>query len=480
MKKNGKIPPHFLYFLENEGIELTNFRSSNFAGKDSYDRVLVKFPYSYKTLDIQVIFDNLDYSAPPDFLFLNENNIIIDYSDIIKDWNFKESSTLFKSLNIIKEKYAFEQERKFKEELNKSLKNGPSVSNSFNCVNSNVNTLNLNENNHAGFCLLENNGYENQDSEFMNIFEHIDKIINKLKTRFQSYKNIPISCTFLDLVLNINQMGSSNQQCGSNFSNNSNSIKPEQKELISKYDNHIIISYPYDFLIRSRNLNRSPIVNIYIPVTYDMRFYMDIRTPHFVSYNDFKLFNNEFYELKNFNDVLNKFENNLLEYLKEVQLRENIINNIINSKIGFLLEIDTYNYSKLSLYFNYPDNKGNNYNAQLGFKSSNTHSNIESASTTPGKMSPVKTFTPSPKELNIIGNSLELQFQGQLLNTNFILFFYFTKDDKKLEFQIINCDILRMIIKKKFDYLNCCNERDMNNLLTNIIQTVLDNIQRKK
>jgi hypothetical protein len=475
MRKNGKIPPHFLYFLENEGIELTNFRSSNFAGKDSYDRVLVKFPYSYKTIDIQVIFDNLDYSAPPDFLFLNENNIFIDYGEIIKDWNFKESSTLYNSLNRIKEKYALEQERKFKEELKKSLKSGPGGIGSFSRLNSNINNINLNENQQAGFCLLENNRYESQDLEFMNIFEHIDRIINKLKLRFQNYKQIPRSGTFLDLVLNIYQVGGSNQQGGSN---NNNSSKTAEKEQNSKFENHIIISYPYDFLIRSRNLNRSPIINIYIPITYDMRFYVDIKTPHFVSFQDFKYFNNEFYDLKNFNEVLNKLENQLLEYLKELQLRESIINKIIDSNIGFPLEIDTYSYSKLSLYFNYPGSKANSQSASSSFKSATYGQSISS---TPGKMSPVKSFTPNPtKDLNINADSFQLQSQGQLLNTNFILFFNFTKDDKKLEFQIINCDILRMIIKKKFDYLNCYNDREMNNLLTNILQTVLDNIQRKK
>jgi hypothetical protein len=467
MRKNGKIPPHFLYFLENEGIEITHFRSSNFAGKDSYDRVIVKFPYSYKTLDMQVIFDNLDYSTPPDFLFVKETltnnniNINIDYEEIIKDWNFKESSTLYNSLNKIKEKYSIHQEKKFKEEIkNSSL-------NSNNNINEEMENFNLISN--------------RNDSETMSIFEHIDKIITKIKSKFINYKQIPRSSTFLDLVLNygVHNFNTNNNLYGQNLNKNKTFEKVKENNL--RFDNHIIISYPVDFLIRSRNLNRSPVINIYIPITYDMRFYMDITTPHFVSFHDFKI-SNDFFDLRNFNEVMIKFENQLFDYLREMQLRENLITKIIEANIGFPLEVDTYNYSKFSLYFNYPGNKSNlNPSSTSSFKNTSigtTVTNKERETPYGGKITPFKTFTPSPMQ------NLQIPISDnpsvQLLNTNFILFFSFAKDDKKLEFQIINCDMLRMIVKKRFDYLNSGSEREINNLLSIVLQTILENIQKKK
>jgi hypothetical protein len=268
------------------------------------------------------------------------------------------------------------------------------------------------------------------DSDVTNIFEYIDKMISKIKSRFVNYKQIPKSGCFLEIFLN--------------YGGNSNHML--SKDVPEKYSNHIILSYPVDFLIRSRNINRAPIINIYIPITYDMKFYVDVKTPHFVSISDFKI-NTEFYDLKTFNEVLPRFENYLIDYLKDIVVRETVIHKIIDANFGFPLEIDTLNYSKFSLYFHY--NKNSMSLANSSFK---------------GKgVSPV-TPTPNPN--------------SQLLCNNLMLFFSFIKEEKKLEFQIINCDVLRMIAKRKFDY--SASEREINNLLSSILETILENISKKK
>jgi hypothetical protein len=126
MKKNGIIPPHFIYFLENEGIILSDFKSGNLSMKDSYDRVIISLPYSIKTIDIQVIFDSLDYSSPPDFLIIPSNNekiFYIDYNSVVSSWNFKESNTLYNSLLKIKLLYSREQERVLYENLEQNTFN---------------------------------------------------------------------------------------------------------------------------------------------------------------------------------------------------------------------------------------------------------------------------------------------------------------------------------------------------------------------
>ena len=123
MKKIGIIPPHFVYYLENEGIDIVDFKSSDFTSKNSYDRIIVKFPYGNDTLDIQVIFDVVDLSSPPDFIILNECNTFMDYSEIIKNWNFKESKTLYESLYKIKELYSADQENSLRKIFSDSNRN---------------------------------------------------------------------------------------------------------------------------------------------------------------------------------------------------------------------------------------------------------------------------------------------------------------------------------------------------------------------
>jgi hypothetical protein len=118
MKKNGIIPPHFIYFLEKEGVTLSDYRSGNLSMKDSYDRVTISLPYSIKSIEIQIIFDYLDYSAPPDFLIIpTDEPFYIDYNTIFSNWNFKDSSSLYSSLQRLRSLYSKEQERILYEQL---------------------------------------------------------------------------------------------------------------------------------------------------------------------------------------------------------------------------------------------------------------------------------------------------------------------------------------------------------------------------
>ena len=263
MKKNGKIPPHFLYFLENEGIEISDYSSSNLMQKDSYDKITVKFPYSLKTLDIQIIFDNIDYSLPPDFLFIKENNFFVDYHEVVKYWNFKESSALFNCLNKIKEIYARKQESIFHEE------------------SQNINLF------------LDDGNYDS-NLEIVLTIESINEIINFIKSKFLSFKlkkNPQI-----EMVLNyVSHMNS-----------------PSNMSLADNMKNSVIISYPLDICIRSRNIVQHPMVNISVPITKEGTFYMTLQSPHYISTKDSQTFQEEFFYLKDFESHINKFEKNIL------------------------------------------------------------------------------------------------------------------------------------------------------------------------
>jgi hypothetical protein len=380
MRKNGIIPPHFLYYIENEGIDITEFKSSNFTEKDPYDRMVVNFPYGVSRLPIQVIFDKLDYSSPPDFILIKDS-IVMNYRDIIQEWNFRESSSLYTALSKIRLQFSAEQERRLREKTE------------------NINAFSYNENN----------------------MSWVGKILQFIKSKFASYKEILKSDCVVDIVL-----GDSD-------------LKTDEK-----YKNHVILSYPIDISLRSRNITRFPIFNILIPLSYEGHFYISITTPHFINISDFKI-QEDLIKLINFSDYINKYELYLIDYFKEMKLREVVINKITEANIGFPLEIDTSNFNKLSLYFSYNKNSM----SAIG----NSSMKMRAGQSTP----PITSNTP----------------------TNFILHFHFLKDEfHKIEFHIIDADKLQIVIKKQLGYSS--SDREMNNLVHSILQTVLDNIQLKK
>jgi hypothetical protein len=415
MKKIGIIPPHFIFYLENENIELVDFRSSNFDLKENYDRMVVKFPYGVRTLDIQVIFDNLDYSSVPDFVLLQDGDFLIKYQEVIKDWNFRESSSLYVLLNRIKEFYSLEQERRLREQITLYKNEGMDIN------------------------------YDYHMNSF-NIYEYVEKILNFIKNRFPSYKQIPKSSCFLDIVINKDGNNSGNN----NFQviNEKNNAKINSSSTFNN-NNNLVLSYPVDFLIRSRNINRSPVINIHIPLTYDMKFYVDVKIPYFVGNEGLRIAQ-EFVEISSFYDYLINYENIITSHFKDMRDRETVITKIIESNIGFPLEIDTMNFLKLSLFFHHNKN-----NATLIANSSLKLKNAASSMINPNALAP-------PAQVY-----------------NFVLHFIFSKDDNnKLEFQMIDYDKLTFTIKKKLDY--GVNERDLGSLLHSVLQLVIECIQQKK
>jgi len=410
MRKNGIIPPHFLFYIENDGIEITDYKSGNMTHKDPCDRMVVKFPYSIRNIHIQVVFDKLDYSTPPDFILVDEDSIIMKYSEIIKDWNFRDSASLYNSLNRIKDFYSKEQERKLMEIIQNSYINYNEII----AINQNIGVYNSNPIN------IEQSNY--------NIFECIDKLIKFLKNRFNSYINVNKSNCNLEIIINYGNYSINNSDISS-------CMLPKE---VPK--NHIIISYPVDYLIRSRNINKNPMINIYIPITSDGYFYVDVITPYYVTIPDLK-YQNENGQLNNFYEYLVKYESLLLEYFREMQLRETIIKMIVDANIGYPLEIDTFAFNKLCLYFNYNKNNLNIGNSSIRGKGGN-----------PGS--------------SLLVNPLQ---------HNWILSFTFIKDEyHKMEFIIIDADKTGIIFKKKFEY--SANEREMNNLIHQILQSVLESL----
>ena len=263
MKKNGIIPPHFLYFLENEGMELTNFRSGNLNKKDEIDRLIVRFPYSSKDIEIQTIFDNYDYSTPPDFILLGEENFIIDYQEIINEWNFKESSSLYKSLFKIKEKYNLLMENKLLNEI-KKINNGE-------------------------FSLQ----YIGQNSSY------IKDIYTSLKKKIKTYKKIETNLP-LEYVINY------------------------EKNL-----SEIVFSYPLDCNIRIRNIKRYLYLNLHFPMN-ERKFSVSFKLPSYLKI-DFGLKFNEYFDIIDFDEVVQKFENKMIFYFNTIFFRESVVNKIIRS-----------------------------------------------------------------------------------------------------------------------------------------------------
>ena len=111
----GKIPPHYLNFLKDEEIEITNFESSNLKYKDEYDKIIVHFPYCNNYIKIQIIFDNLNNTSPPDFIVIDKSTYYINYYQIIKNFSFRNSYSLYFALYRIKIAYSLQQEKRLEQ-----------------------------------------------------------------------------------------------------------------------------------------------------------------------------------------------------------------------------------------------------------------------------------------------------------------------------------------------------------------------------
>jgi hypothetical protein len=271
MKKNGIIPPHFLYFIENEGIEMYDFRSGNLSKKDEIDRLIVKFPFGPKDLEIQIIFDNYDYSVPPDFVIIKEDSFIIDYGEIIKDWNFKESSSLYKTLSKIKEKYILYMENRFYAEMMKK--------------------------DSADYYSLLNISY-------------IKDIYEKLKHKIKLYQKIDNS---LSIEISLNY---------------------------EKVLNDIVLSYPLDCNIRSRNITRYLYLNLHFPVS-ERKFFVSFKLPSFL-HIDFGLKFNEYFDINDLQEVISQFENKLCNYFNTYSFRESVYSKIIRSSKSIIYRRYSY------------------------------------------------------------------------------------------------------------------------------------------
>ena len=393
MKKTGVIPPHLMYFLQNEGIEVINFCSSNFISKDSYDRFIVKFPFGVTTIDIQVIFDNTDSSSPPDFILLNNFDYIIDYDQIISEWVFRDSSSLYNSLLLIKKIYEEKQQQKLLEIISHAINK---------------------ENQYQGN--KENSNYP-----------YILEMYNFIKSCLEKYRNLPKNNRFLDVQLIYNN--------NEKFCNNFNNIKGQLTS--------VKLSYPLDCLIRSREINRTPILCISININFQNDFSYELILPNFVSYEviNLKKFSGK---LVNFKQHIKYVEQGILDSCSVMRNREFVITKIIESNIGYPIQIDTLGFLTLILYFH--------------------HS---------------KTIINQTQNQNINNFQNNQSKTSKNLDFNFLIYFLFNKDDNsKLELQIVDCDQLTILQRKKIDF--GISEREINNVLHFIASNIMDCIQSKK
>ena len=263
MKNNGIIPPHFLYFLENEEIEVTNFKSGDFNNPLKYDRAVVKFPFINTTFDIQVIFDNLDYSLPPDFVpLVNCDQLVISYSTLVKNWNFRESSSLYYAIKTIKDEYCNIMTKKVYNFL----------------ANQNASNYNDNQN--------------EPPSIYMYLYDWLNYFMNKTKS--------------LEVLMNLDKK------------------------------NDFIFSYCIDIEIRSRIIDRKPILIIAID-SKNMCYTINLKVPKYISIENLGLkFNEVFKDIVNFKNIISKYELNILEYFQKMSFRENLSQRILNmSNLNF-------------------------------------------------------------------------------------------------------------------------------------------------
>ena len=108
----------------------------------------------------------------------------------------------------------------------------------------------------------------------------------------------------------------------------------------------------------------------------------------------------------------------------------------MEANIGFPMEVDTFAFNKLSLYFH--------------------HNKITSILNSSLKGKTVSSVTPG-------GGTIK----------NFFLLFTFNKDDNKLEFSIVNCDMLKVENKIKLEYSQ--EEKEINSIIHKVLMTLIEN-----
>ena len=95
-----------------------------------------------------------------------------------------------------------------------------------------------------------------------------------------------------------------------------------------KYE--MIFSYNVDISIRSRNIERKPILIIVTDMA-NMTYSISLKVPQYISIDSLDLkFNESFKDLRNFKNIVNKYELNILEYFQKMANRELLTQKILN------------------------------------------------------------------------------------------------------------------------------------------------------
>lgn len=288
------IPPHFINFLKHEEISITDFENSNLSSKNYYDKMLVHFPYCNTTLTVQVIFDIFDFTSPPDFIVLNDEYLFLDYNEVIKNFSFRESSSLFFALFRIKQIFSSNQLKKIlsliqKEKSSKNQNTQMSPSHFF--AASNIREVTT--------------------------VDFIEKMIIFINSNLKSYKAIPKSLVSLDILIKYE----------------------EDRTTISQ----VILSYPLDISVRGRSIKKAPILNIIVPFDSEMKFWVELDLPHYVGREGFNMLK-ESEDLNNFKTYISLYEKFILTQISLMKSREEMILFIIDMDLGFLIEVDTKNF----------------------------------------------------------------------------------------------------------------------------------------
>jgi hypothetical protein len=439
--------------------------------------MIVKFPYSNNYIKIQIIFDFLNNSKPPDFIIIDENNnnFLLDYFYISNDWNFKESSSLYFSLLKIKNSFTKLQNKRLIQEIEKNLKSSEENSN-FDMNMNNDSNMNMNFNGN------ENNEYNN---DIRYLWQFIKSIHNRVVKKIQNY-------TYMNSNLNLNQneklinvskqsnLSNSNTSKSEVLKNNINffissptksqsltvpeksnsffinnlrkeielinieAVKEKLPEIYFSYNtnknnidyidykNFLIISYPLDIEFNSKNLIKYPYIDIRIFLNFDLKFQMDFHVPEFIETN-LSRNKEEKYDIKEYEFYLERFEKSVYGYLKDYSFREKVIKNIIELNLGFTLEIDSSSYRSLSqcLYIK------EQINLDLKYSRNNFNSSISSKNNS---------------------NSNKNNYKNILIKYSFD-----RKDENIFNINLIDTDEMVSINTKKINYSNSNSNSNFNN-----------------
>lgn len=395
------IPPHFLYYLLESKIKYYNI-SSNLKTNNSNNiknNFVVEFPFCDKYLLVIVSFDILDIQNPPDITVINSKLVFYEYDIILKKfYNFEKSESLFNILFEVKNALSNQHMQlllSINSFLNKDVNVNTYLNNNvnnnlfnvynFNCIISLVNFIKSKQSKYSKtlpqfeiqFCNNINN--INDKLNYCILGSHtIFEIINSLNSK-QDSSLLFLQGQFNEIVLKYNL----DEEIVLNNNINLKAcpmIVIKISQLIKNTDNNYNNNKYYENKADDTNNSNCLDIKNYEDYYLNLKIFKSISYKILDNFIDDEplMINNNISELE---QHISNTERSMYILINKFRQRELVFKWFLEMDIGHLINVDTKNYLKGTIYVSYDskyknnkiiNKKKNNYFLVIDFKKETT------------------------------------------------------------------------------------------------------------